>query len=139
MAKRASGGKRAVQKKHRERTAARLRAKAGGDPRAAYQKSVSNLADPTDTKSAFTWMGELAIRTVKATALDPGLPFEQLRRDVMRQLEQASKICEPGKLSDELSELEEALEELRQHHAGNVEEGASRSSSTGVDLAEPVG
>ena len=130
--KRASGGKRAVEKKKRERDAARRRASAGGDPRGDYQKQVRALKAPTDAKSGFTWMGELALLTVKATALDPGLPLEQLRRDVMKQLEQAAKICDPAKLSDELAELEAALEELRKDHAGDVATGSSSPPPSGA-------
>lgn len=135
--KRPSGGKRAVEKKRLERDAARRRtAKGGEDPKQAWLEKVEQLGDPPGTAAeAHSWMGRAALLIVQATMRDVGLPPEQMRRDAMRQLEQASKVCDPAKLSEELAELEAALEELRKQHAGHVETGENRPPSPGTAVS----
>src|SRR5688572_7376248 len=106
-----SGGKRAVEKKHAERNAARNRD--GGDYGSDWLASVDALGEPPgDPVKAHAWLGRAAVLIVRATMRDVGPPPEQMRRDAMKQLEQASKVLDPAKLSAELDELERALEEL---------------------------
>lgn len=130
--KKKSGGKRAVEKKHRERKAARKRG--GTDYKAEWLKQVDALGSaPKDPNKAHDWLARAAVMIVRATLADPGPPPEQTRRDAMKQIEQASKVMDPAKLSAELDELESALEELRTN-AGHVETGKDSPPSASTDL-----
>lgn len=112
MAKRKSGGARAVEKKNRERESARARAAADANPQADWMKKVKRLgAPPASPESAHEWLGRAAILIVHATMTDVGLPPEQMRRDAMKQIEQAQKAIGSAKLAAELRELYEALKD----------------------------
>lgn len=125
-AKRASGGKRAGEKKQREREAARTRAAAGEDWREKWLEELSGLGDPAPgAAGAHAWLGRAALLIVQATMRDTAIPPEQMRRDVMRQIEQASKVLDPAQLSEQIAELERALEEL-QANARRVASGEDR-------------
>lgn len=118
MPSKTSGGKRATEKKHRERDAARNRkSDYGARWRAEYEKLG---APPSDAERAHAWLARVAVAVVKEAMQDMAMPPEQRRRDVMKFLEQASKVLDPAKLSEQLDELEQALEKL---HAGNIETG----------------
>lgn len=131
MAKPASGGKRAVEKKHAQREAARMR---DGNWREQWIAKVDALeAPPKTAEAAHEWLGRAAVLIVEATLRDTAIPPEQMRRDAMRQIEQASKVLDPAKLSEQLSELETALEELRAN-ATHVETGEDSPATTGADL-----
>lgn len=133
MPSKKSGGKRAVEKKHRERAAARERAAGGRDAGKVWLRKVSALGAPPKTaEKAHTWLGRAALLLVQATLKDVALPPEQMRRDAMRQIEQASKVLDPAKLSEQLEELERARQELV--NAREVQTGEDRQSSPGVDL-----
>src|SRR4051812_23300645 len=126
MSKQASGGKRAVEKKHAERDAERTRAVHGENHRELWLAEVAELgAPPTDPNAAHEWLARASICIVRATLRDVAIPPEQMRRDAMRQIEQASKVLDPAKLAAQLDELERALDELRLQaargsHAANV-------------------
>lgn len=134
--KRPSGGKRAVMKKHAMREAERKRA-SGGDPKADWTATLELLGEPPlgDPEKAHIWLAKAALIVVRATLADTAIPPEQMRRDVMKQIEQASKVLDPAKLSAQLDELETALEELRKQHAGDVATGEDRPPSPSASLS----
>lgn len=128
-----SGGKRAVEKKHAEREAARNREAAGGDWRTEWLEKVEKIGKaPRKAERGQAWLGKAALLIVEATMRDTSIPPEQMRRDAMRQIEQASKVLDPAKLSEELAELERALEEL---HARNVSAREDREASAPAALS----
>lgn len=130
--KRPSGGARAVKAKHEAREAARNR-EAAGDWRADWTGKVDALGAPPDSaERAHEWLGRAAVLIVQATMRDTSLPAEQMRRDAMRQIEQASKVLDPAKLSEQLDELEQALEELR--NARDLTTAEDREASPATDL-----
>ena len=121
--KKKSGGKRAVEKKHREREAARRR-DAGGDWRAPWGAELAELGPPpADAVKAHGWLGRAAVLVVAATLRDTAMPPEQLRRDALRQIDQASRVLGPAQMSDQLAELERALKRLEQVNASTVAPG----------------
>lgn len=129
--KRPSGGKRAVERKHAAREAERNR---DGDWRGDWISRVDALGPrPTTTEDAFTWLGRAAVLIVEATMRDTAVPAEQMRRDAMKQIEQAAKVLDPAKLSEQLDELERALQELQ--NAGNVEAREDREATTPASLS----
>lgn len=130
-AKRKSGGARAVAKKRAEREAARKRT---GNTKSDWLAIVDGLGPtPKDPRQMHDWLARAAVAVVRSTLRDVAVPPEQMRRDAMKQIEQASKVLDPAKLSVEIDELERALEELRKH-AGHVETGETRPPSKGTPL-----
>ena len=128
-----SGGKRAVEKNHAEREAERNREATGGDWRAEWIARVDKIgAAPKKAERGQSWLGKAALLIVEATMRDTSIPPEQMRRDAMRQIEQASKVLDPAKLSEELAELERALEEL---HARNVSTREDREAPAPASLS----
>lgn len=135
MPSKLSGGKRAGIKKRKERAAARKRA-AGGDWRETWLADVKALGEPpASAEEAHGWLGRAALLIVQATMRDTALPPEQMRRDAMKQIEQASKVMDPAKLSEQLAELEEAMETLESKHAGDVEAGEDRPTPPEAPLS----
>lgn len=127
--KRASGGARATAKKKRERKAARKRA-AGGDAGVAWLDQVKALgALPKKSEKAHSWLGRAALLLVQATLRDTAIPPEQMRRDAMKQIEQASKVMDPAKLSEELAELYEAFTALQAAVGGEQEQDDASDDS----------
>lgn len=105
--KRKSGGKRAVEAKHRARAAARRR---DGSHAEAWVAAIDALGEPpSQPEMAHEWLGRVAVLIVKATIRDTAMPPEQMRRDAMKQIEQAQKAIGSAKLAAELRELYEAL------------------------------
>jgi|SRR6185369_15080425 hypothetical protein len=124
---RPSGGKRATVKKYSERYAARRR---GGNWRAEWLAKVNALGDTSTpalpVEDAFTWLGRAAMLLVQATMADTAMPPEQMRRDAMKQIEQAAKVLEPARLARRITELEIALTQIQTKHRNvNVIEGRS--------------
>lgn len=107
MPSKKSGGKRATEKKHREREAERNRS---GCFREEWIAAVDALGEPsTDPNEAHEWLGSVAVLVVKFTIRDVALPPEQMRRDAMKQIEQAQKAIGSAKLAAELRTLYEEL------------------------------
>lgn len=131
MPSKLSGGKRATIKKRKAQKAARKRAAGGADPRKVWLGKVSSIGGvPKDADEGHNWLGRAALIIVEATLTDTAVPAEQLRRDAMKQIEQASKVLNPAKLSEELEVLHKAFKELKakkaaskdsrqEHHAGD--------------------
>jgi hypothetical protein len=135
MPSKLSGGKRAAIKKRKERAAARKRS-AGGDWCEKWIADVKKIgAPPKSAESAHGWLGRAALLIVQATMQDTALPPEQMRRDAMKQIEQASKVMDPAKLSEQLAELEDAMEKLERKHAGDVEAGTDRPTPSEATLS----
>jgi hypothetical protein len=105
-----SGGKRAVEKKHAQREAERKRNATGEDWRAEWLREVDALGDPGEHVAEWhLWMGRLAMKILKATARDVGLPFEKLRSDAIKQIEQLTKAIGNAEMAEELRGLYEAM------------------------------
>lgn len=130
MPSKKSGGKRAVEKKHRERAASRKRA---GGYEEQWLESLADLgAPPSEAEKAHAWLARAAVKIVNATIRDTAIPPEQMRRDAMKQIEQASKVLDPAKVSEQLEELERAVEELK--NAGDLTAPKDRATSARTDL-----
>jgi len=134
--KRASGGKRAGDKRRAERAAAKARALQGRDVVAEWSAKLADLGPrPSKADDAHAWLGRAALLLVEATMRDTAIPPEQMRRDAMKQIEQASKVLDPAKLSEQLAELERALAELETRHAGALEAGTRRETAAPAALS----
>jgi hypothetical protein len=120
MPSKLSGGKRATIKKHKEKKAARKRAAGGKNPGQAWRAKVAQRlgAVPKAAGDGHLWLGQAALLLVEETLTDTAVPLEQLRRDAMKQIEQASKVLDPAKLSEELELLHKAFKELKAAKAG---------------------
>lgn len=128
--KRPSGGARAVAAKHAQREAERKR----GGWRDRWLGDLEALGKPPEkAEAAHTWLARAAVLIVHATMHDTAVPAEQMRRDAMRQIEQASKVLDPAKLSEQLEELERAREELI--NARTVEAREDRPAPAGMALS----
>lgn len=133
MPSKKSGGKRAVEKKHAERDAARNRR---GDWKELWLNSVEQLGNPplTDMERAHEWLGQCAILIVRATLMDTAIPPEQLRRDAMKQIEQAQKAIGSAKMAQELKALYEALKEGKDPDAAHEPSGNDPLSQEAADI-----
>jgi hypothetical protein len=138
---RTSGGKRATTRKHVAYDAARERAKAGNWREAWVAELEANVgAPPKDAEEAHAWLARAAVFVVYATLRDTAIPPEQMRRDVMRQIEQASKVLDPAKLAEQIAKLEIAVIEMESlKYAGDLEAGASRALSEAGLSSRPLG
>ena len=133
---RGSGGKRAAERKRAAQDAARARAAGSEDWQQQWLDEVAALGKPKpDAAGAHAWLGRAALLIVQATMKDTAIPLAQMRRDVMRQIEQASKVLDPAQLSEQIAELERALEELQQQHAGRVASREDRETPPGAPLS----
>lgn len=137
MPSKLSGGKRATIKKHKARKAARKRAAGGADPKKAWLAKVAQLGGvPKSADAGHEWLGHVALLLVEATLTDVAVPPEQLRRDAMKQIEQASKVLDPAKLSEELEVLHKAFKELKAAKAGK---DSRQEQHAGDDAAGKAG
>lgn len=113
--KRASGGKRAVEKKHLERAAKR-------DPdfderlEAEFRQVVGD--PPYDRPdAAHGWWLKLAMFAASKTLLDRGVPFEQRCTRLAAIAAQGIKAVDPAQQGARLDQLEEALEKAQRDAA----------------------
>jgi predicted trehalose synthase len=115
MTKRASGGKRAVEKKHALREAERLRAAGGTNHRdlevAGFRAARSEGDAPVDV------LGEAIAHlreALRQAGDDTAMPPEQKREQISRIAEKLGKLAEPKKIIEELgAELREAHEVIQ--------------------------
>lgn len=107
--KRPSGGKRAVERKHRAREAVR-----GENYNAESLKRYARVGKVPKGKpeAAHQWLADIVLTAIHEAATDPGLPPEHRREQIGRLAAQAAKVLEPAKLSAKLAEYERALQEL---------------------------
>lgn len=132
MAKRASGGKRAVEAKQREQDAARGRPELYARRWARKYKALGKR--PKDPEQAHLWLASVACLAVEEAMLDPGPPPEQRREQVGRLVEKACKALDPAKLAARIGALEAALEKLvaeRTKTAGAQDAGDVASGEAG--------
>ena len=110
MRKKKSGGKRAVEKKHRERQAARARS---GFYAADWQKRYEQLggAPVREPDRAHQWIADVVLLAMEEAMQDQGMPPEARREQIARLAAQAAKVIDPAKLAARIEALEEALEE----------------------------
>lgn len=137
--KRASGGKRAAEKKRRLREAARARVtvekkstkKTGPvgwskDDFVTKAKKLG-LAPVGKAERGHTYIADVVLLAIQDAINDPGPEPEQRREQIGRLVAQAAKVMEPAKLSTKLAEFERALEELRSASPiSQGEDGATR-------------
>ncbi len=115
MPSKKSGGKRAVEKKHRDRDAERKRAAAGGDYRAVevagFRAARRRGKKPVDVlDEAIAHLRE----AMHQAAEDVALPPEQKREQISRIAEKLGKLADPKKIIEELgAELREAHEVIQ--------------------------
>jgi hypothetical protein len=126
-----SGGKRAVEKKHRVRAAARARAAIDGDPLKQWMREYEKLVGkpPLDKPDdLYLWTANALAFSADKAMRDEGLPLEQRRDQLTRIAPQLIKALEPAKLNSRISALEEEFEKQgAQRHAGSV---ADRTTPT---------
>ena len=124
--KQLSGGKKAGNKR---RMAKLARLKRQKKAEKTWLEQMDGLgAPPKGADSAHGWLGRAAVLIVRATLLDVAIPPEQMRRDAMKQIEQASKVLDPAKLTEQLEELERALEEMRNARDISPRQGSAPSA-----------
>lgn len=110
MPSKKSGGKRAVERKHRLREAERKRA---GDYDAKWAAEYEKIGEPpADAERSYGWLAHVMVLTIYEAMHDVAMPPEQRREQIGRLVAQAAKVLDPAKLTEELEELERAREEL---------------------------
>lgn len=108
-----SGGKRAVERKHLARDAARVR---DGKYLASRKKMFADIggaAPPTDPGRGYAYLAKIMLAAIHDCLNDPGLPPEQQREQLGRLAAQTAKILEPADMSQQIADLEEALEKAQ--------------------------
>jgi len=101
--KRASGGKRAVDAKHKKRDAARKR---GPWTLRKMKLTREALGDPpSDPRHAGAWILRAQMTLAAEAMADAGIPPEQAREQASRILAAATKAIDSAKLRVELDEL----------------------------------
>jgi len=113
MPSKKSGGKRATEKKNREREAARSRDPKFVEERRQRLAAIADKATTGKAELSYGWLGDVAIELIRDALLDIGLPPEQQREQIGRLIAQAARCVDPARMAQKLEELERALEEAR--------------------------
>jgi hypothetical protein len=112
--KRASGGKRAGDRKRAAAEAARARAGNYAETWAERYKALGPA--PSDTTQAWDWMALVMMTAIEEAANDPGVTPESRREQLGRLVAQASKVIDPAQVTQRLDELERALADADDRH-----------------------
>jgi len=105
--RRASGGKRAGDKRRAERAAQLARPDGYRDDLiAGYEAQVGPL--PRTSAEGFPWLARLLAWACDSAIRDPGIPPERAREQLARLGPALVRALDPAKVTEQLSELEEA-------------------------------
>jgi hypothetical protein len=128
-----SGGKRAVEKKHAAREAARRRA---GQKLPDIGKLVGE--PPEDARELHEYAARVAALNLRAEMKDKGLPPEQQRDRIGRRVKELMETLDGAKLSQELRELYEAAKADKEPPSKESTDDATRleGGDGGVPSAE---
>ncbi len=109
MPSKKSGGKRAVEKKHLQRDAAR-----GDNFEANLKRRLRKLGKPASSRpdAVFLWLAKVGQFLITEALADIGIPPEMRREQAIRCLSPLVKALEPARLAEKLAVYEEKIAEL---------------------------